>query len=43
MVIPLMNVGEVAEITVDARFAYGSIGLKNYENDSASVPADSTV
>lgn len=43
MVIPLMNVGEVAEITVDARFAYGSIGLKNYENDSASVPADSTL
>lgn len=43
MVIPLMNIGEVAEVTIDARFAYGSLGLKNDENESASVPADSTV
>ncbi|XP_014095636.1 peptidyl-prolyl cis-trans isomerase FKBP8 [Bactrocera oleae] len=43
MVIPLMNIGEVAEVTIDARFAYGSLGLKNDENESASVPADSTL
>jgi FKBP-type peptidyl-prolyl cis-trans isomerase len=27
MTIPLMNVGEVAEVIVDGRFAYGDIGL----------------
>ncbi|XP_067629410.1 peptidyl-prolyl cis-trans isomerase FKBP8 [Eurosta solidaginis] len=43
MAIPLMNVGEIAEITVDARFAYGSIGLKNEENENASVPPDTTL
>uniref|UniRef100_A0A0K8UFF4 peptidylprolyl isomerase n=2 Tax=Bactrocera latifrons TaxID=174628 RepID=A0A0K8UFF4_BACLA len=43
MVIPLMNVGEIAEVTIDARFAYGSLGLKNDENENASVPADSTL
>ncbi|CAD6998640.1 peptidyl-prolyl cis-trans isomerase FKBP8 [Ceratitis capitata] len=43
MVIPLMNVGEVAEVTIDARFAYGSIGMKNNENECASIPPDTTL
>ncbi|XP_011193416.1 peptidyl-prolyl cis-trans isomerase FKBP8 [Zeugodacus cucurbitae] len=43
MVIPLMNIGEVAEVSVDSRFAYGSLGLKNEKDDSANVPADSTL
>lgn len=27
MAIPLMNVGEISEISVDSRFAYGTVGL----------------
>ncbi|XP_054740132.1 peptidyl-prolyl cis-trans isomerase FKBP8 isoform X1 [Anastrepha obliqua] len=41
MAIPLMNVGEVAEISIDARFAYGNLGFKNETNESASIPPDS--
>lgn len=43
MAIPLMNTGEIAEITVDPRFAYGSIGLKNEQNVEKSIPPDATV
>lgn len=42
MCIPLMNVGEKAEITCAPRFAYGSIGLKN-EKDDVIVPPDATI
>lgn len=37
MSIPLMTVGELAEISVDSRFAYGSHGLPN-EDDTKVVP-----
>ncbi|XP_036332748.1 peptidyl-prolyl cis-trans isomerase FKBP8 [Rhagoletis pomonella] len=43
MAIPLMSVGEVAEIRIDTRFAYGSLGFKNENNESASVPADANL
>ena len=43
MAIPLMNVGELAQVVVDARFAYGSLGLKNDKNPDLSIPADATV
>ena len=43
MAIPLMNVGEIAEVVVHPRFAYGDIGLKNEEDPGASVPADATI
>lgn len=42
MAIPLMNVGELSEICVDASFAYGSLGLKNAEGNYA-VPANTKV
>lgn len=38
MVIPLMNVGELAEINVDARFAYGSLGLKDSDGNYTVHP-----
>ncbi|XP_061399236.1 peptidyl-prolyl cis-trans isomerase FKBP8 [Musca vetustissima] len=41
MVIPLMNVDEVAEVKVDPRFAYGSLGLKNDSDPELSIPPDS--
>uniref|UniRef100_T1PC14 peptidylprolyl isomerase n=1 Tax=Musca domestica TaxID=7370 RepID=T1PC14_MUSDO len=41
MVVPLMNVGEVAEVKVDPRFAYGSLGLKNDADPELSIPPDS--
>lgn len=34
MAIPLMCVGEHATISVDSRFAYGTIGLKRDNNDN---------
>lgn len=43
MVIPLMNVGEVAEVKVDPRFAYGSLGLKNDKEPELSIPPEATV
>lgn len=38
MALPLMLVGEKAEVQCDARFAYGTLGLKNEENASSSIP-----
>lgn len=43
MVIPLMNVGETAEVKVDPRFAYGSLGLINDAKPELSIPPESTV
>ncbi|XP_068145424.1 peptidyl-prolyl cis-trans isomerase FKBP8 [Drosophila tropicalis] len=37
MVLPMMNVGEVAEVSVDPRFAYGSTGLKINKDDDTEV------
>ncbi|XP_013113222.2 peptidyl-prolyl cis-trans isomerase FKBP8 [Stomoxys calcitrans] len=41
MTIPLMDIGEVAEVQVDARFAYGSLGLKNDTDPELSIPPES--
>uniref|UniRef100_A0A182NI90 peptidylprolyl isomerase n=1 Tax=Anopheles dirus TaxID=7168 RepID=A0A182NI90_9DIPT len=46
MALKLMNEGEVAEVTVNARFAYGELGLKDpTEHDPVirSVPPNATV
>lgn len=43
MSVPLMRVGEVASVEVDARFAYGSIGLKNESDETKSIPSNATV
>lgn len=42
MSIPLMSVGELAEISVDSRFAYGTQGLIN-EDESKSIPPNAKV
>lgn len=42
MCIPLMNVGEKAEITCAPRFAYGAKGLKS-DDGTVVVPPDSTI
>lgn len=38
MVVPLMNVGEIAEINVDSRFAYGELGLKGSDGNYTVPP-----
>ena len=43
MAIPLMNIDEVAEVSVDSRFAYGTLGLKNEEKPEMSIPPDAKV
>lgn len=43
MALPLMEVGETAEIIVDARFAYGTIGLIIDDNPAASIPPGAKV
>ncbi|XP_055837702.1 peptidyl-prolyl cis-trans isomerase FKBP8 [Episyrphus balteatus] len=43
MAIPMMLVGEVAEVSVDPRFAYGPIGLKNEEKPELSIPPDAKI
>lgn len=43
MTIPLMDVGEVAEIVVNSRFAYGALGLKNEHNSELSIPPNATI
>lgn len=43
MAIPLMLIGEKAEVVCDARFAYGTIGLVNEEDNSKSIPAGAKV
>lgn len=43
MSIPLMSVGELAEISVDSRFAYGAHGLTNEEDATKSIPPNAKV
>lgn len=43
MAIPLMTVGEVAEISVDPRFAYGTHGLTNENDNTKSIPPNAKV
>lgn len=43
MALPLMRVGELAQVTAEARFAYGSIGLKNESDNDKSIPSNATV
>lgn len=43
MAIPLMTVGEVAEISVDPRFAYGAQGLTNESDNTKSIPPNAKV
>ncbi|XP_037027190.1 peptidyl-prolyl cis-trans isomerase FKBP8 [Bradysia coprophila] len=43
MALPLMGLGETAEVVCESRFAYGTIGLKNEQNPSASIPPGAKV
>lgn len=43
MALALMKIGEIAEIKVDARFAYGEIGLKNETDKSKEIPPNAKV
>lgn len=43
MALPLMRVGELAQVVAEARFAYGSIGLKNETDNDKSIPPNATV
>lgn len=43
MAIPLMTAGEVAEISVDSRFAYGAQGLPNEHDNTKSIPPNAKV
>lgn len=43
MSIPLMTVGELAEISCDPRFAYGAQGLTNENDNSKSIPPNAKV
>lgn len=43
MVLPLMRVGELAHVTAEPRFAYGSVGLKNEADNDKSIPSNATV
>ncbi|XP_055315491.1 peptidyl-prolyl cis-trans isomerase FKBP8 [Sitodiplosis mosellana] len=43
MSLPLMTVGELAEISADPRFAYGSQGLTNENDNSKSIPPNAKV
>lgn len=43
MTLKLMNVGERAEVIVDARFAYGDQGYKNEDHPERSVPPNAKI
>lgn len=43
MALPLMGLGEKAEVICESRFAYGTIGLKNEQSPSASIPPGAKV
>lgn len=43
MALPLMGLGETAEVICESRFGYGTIGLRNEQNASASVPPGAKV
>lgn len=40
MVLPMMQVGEVAEVKVDPRFAYGALGLKRENEEHQAIGPD---
>lgn len=43
MIIPLMDVGEIVQVTTKSRFAYGEIGLKNETSPEKSIPPNATL
>lgn len=43
MALPLMGLGETAEVVCESRFGYGTIGLKNEQNPSATIPPGAKV
>lgn len=43
MVIPLMRVGEIAEVHTDQRFAYGTLGVSTEKFVKAPIPPHSSV
>lgn len=43
MAIKLMNVGELAEVVVSSRFAYGEQGLKNEQQPAKSIPPNAKI
>ncbi|XP_058067339.1 peptidyl-prolyl cis-trans isomerase FKBP8 [Anopheles bellator] len=43
MALKLMNEGELAEVVVNARFAYGEIGLKNETDPKRTIPPNATI
>lgn len=43
MSLPLMTVGELADISADARFAYGAQGLINENDNTKSIPPNAKV
>ncbi|XP_055623603.1 peptidyl-prolyl cis-trans isomerase FKBP8 isoform X2 [Toxorhynchites rutilus septentrionalis] len=43
MALKLMNVGEQAEVIVNSRFGYGTLGLKNEEHPERSIPPNATI
>ncbi|XP_063699889.1 peptidyl-prolyl cis-trans isomerase FKBP8 [Culicoides brevitarsis] len=43
MALPLMDVGEKAEIVCNARFAYGEIGFVNEDDAAKNIPPNATV
>lgn len=43
MALPLMDVGEKAEVVCNARFAYGELGLINETDPAKTIPANATI
>lgn len=43
MALPLMDVGEKAEIVCKSRFAYGETGLVNEEDPTKNIPVNATI
>lgn len=43
MALPLMKVGEIAEVKVDSRFAYGPMGMKNEKDNNYIVPPNARI
>lgn len=43
MVLPMLQVGEVSQVSVDSRFGYGSLGLKKEGESEYLVPPDAHV
>ena len=43
MSLPLMRVGEKAEVVVDPRFGYGSVGLEVPQDSTKSIPPNAMV